>query len=634
MCGFYQERKAIMPRVQIIRTLEAGSILLFLIQALRVLFSVLFGIIYDQIFEGPMNAWLAVSLLLVIVAFLTPTLVPRRNTIRWLGAFAILAAIARVPMTINDATVRYWSALMVIAFASMYLFGFLQARHSLFLPGMIGALVADQLMRVAGDTYDVSLMRGWLAVQILWGIMICGSALRWSRGEEETSHGGLEWLGGLALGGFLFLETSLLSLPNGIARWSSTPYSIIAPLLIAVTLLPLQPTICIRLRQWSQSLTVRWCLAISLLAGICLGYFTKGAISCVGLFVAQAAGLAVLVRIFSGQPHGSYAKRGSLSLGLFLFLLLNFFNAFAFTYPYVLPIMRNMGWAIYLLAGFFLGVKLLLVQGEDESVSAQSHGAGVYALVTILVVAVAIGFAWPRTAQPLSSAGGLRSATYNIHYGYDDDWHFTLGEMARSIESAEVDVIALQEVDTGRMTSYCVDDAYYLSRRLGMNVAYLPAVEKLTGIALLYRGPESPSEYLLLTSLQEQTGIVHIRLNLSDNAMVDSYGIWMGLSDEDTMRQIREALTFIGNRERVTFGGDFNAEPDSPIVEAILAADFADPFLVLGIDPAPPTSPAIQPDSRIDYVWLRGLSPSAAQVSDSLASDHRMVVVEATLLER
>jgi endonuclease/exonuclease/phosphatase family metal-dependent hydrolase len=234
----------------------------------------------------------------------------------------------------------------------------------------------------------------------------------------------------------------------------------------------------------------------------------------------------------------------------------------------------------------------------------------------------------------LSNEDRLRSATYNIHYGYDDDWHFTLEKIAETIKAEDVDVIALQEVDTGRMTSYCVDDAYYLGRQLGMSVAYLPTVEKLTGIALLYRGPSAPPETMLLTSLQEQTGIVHVRLDLDKKEAVDSYGIWMGLSDEDTTQQIQEALAFIGDKERVTFGGDFNAELGSPVVDAILIAGFIDPFAALGMDPAPPTSPAIQPDSRIDFVWLRGLSISDAQVSDSLASDHRMVVVEAMLSHR
>ena len=52
------------------------------------------------------------------------------------------------------------------------------------------------------------------------------------------------------------------------------------------------------------------------------------------------------------------------------------------------------------------------------------------------------------------------------------------------------------------------------------------------------------------------------------------------------------------------------------------------PFTELGIDPAPPTSPAMNPASRIDFVWLRGLSIIRAWVSESLASDHRMVAVD------
>jgi endonuclease/exonuclease/phosphatase (EEP) superfamily protein YafD len=160
-----------------------------------------------------------------------------------------------------------------------------------------------------------------------------------------------------------------------------------------------------------------------------------------------------------------------------------------------------------------------------------------------------------------------------------------------------------------------------------MNVAYLPAVEHLTGIAVLYRGPEVAMDQRLLTSLQEQTGIIGVRLEAQGKSIY-AYGIWMGLSNEDTQRQITEALQFIGEKSPATFGGDFNARPNSPVTMAIEEADFVDPFVVLNITPAPATSPAINPKGRIDFVWLRDLTPLRAWVSDSLASDHRMVVVE------
>jgi endonuclease/exonuclease/phosphatase (EEP) superfamily protein YafD len=160
-----------------------------------------------------------------------------------------------------------------------------------------------------------------------------------------------------------------------------------------------------------------------------------------------------------------------------------------------------------------------------------------------------------------------------------------------------------------------------------MNVAYLPTVEHLTGIAVLYRGRPAEVRRQLLTSLQEQTGIVEVALHLGEDELY-AFGIWMGLSNEDTDRQIREALDFIGAAQPATFGGDFNAETGSDVIRAVEGAGFEDPFALLGLVPPPPTDPAVSPRSRIDYVWLRGLEPLGAWVADSIASDHRMVVVE------
>ncbi|HUV95484.1 MAG TPA: hypothetical protein VMX14_11755 [Anaerolineae bacterium] len=51
--------------------------------------------------------------------------------------------------------------------------------------------------------------------------------------------------------------------------------------------------------------------------------------------------------------------------------------------------------------------------------------------------------------------------------------------------------------------------------------------------------------------------------------------------------------------------------------------------LRLGGFPVAPTDPAESPYKSTDYVWLRGLDPTDARVLDSLASDHRVVVVGA-----
>ncbi len=94
------------------------------------------------------------------------------------------------------------------------------------------------------------------------------------------------------------------------------------------------------------------------------------------------------------------------------------------------------------------------------------------------------------------------------------------------------------------------------------------------------------------------------------------------------MNQVRAALDIIGDAKLALLGGDMNSEPGSPVYAAVQAAGFSDPFVVTGSLPAP-TDPAVHPSKRVDLVWARGLEPVAAVVSTSLASDHRLVVVEA-----
>jgi endonuclease/exonuclease/phosphatase family metal-dependent hydrolase len=621
-----------MMQHRLLRTLEATSIVLFSFHGLRVILSVMFGIIYDQVLLGPIDAWLVISNLLVVAVLLAPLLTPRRRLGKWLMVFSILAAISRVALTVNHAGVRYWGSLAVLASSGLYIAVLLKADRKIFVSGIVSALVVDQLLRSIGHSYDLSLRSGWLPIQALWGVIITVLAIRLGSSVEDDDgiSDGLGWLSGLALSGFLFLETSLLAIPNGVARWSSMPYPEVASLLIAISVAPIIPEVRYRLRLVCRVPTVRICLAALLFLGLMIGYFNQGAAAVIGLLVAQVVAITFLVFIFDNPETEPGPVGVILALGQFILLILNFFNAFAFTYPYVLPMMRGMGWVVFIVSGIMLGLGAVVPRSEAGGFSKNSVSMTPSLVIALVAIVITVIFSWPRPSQPLSTSGTLRVATYNIHYGYDDEWRYTLEEIAQTIEDADVDIVAMQEVDAGRMTSYSVDNALYLARRLGMNAAYLPTVEHLTGIALLYRGPRVPIDQRLLTSLQEQTGIVHVDLTLQ-NQHLHAYGIWMGLSDEDTERQIEEALDFIGDRSPAVFGGDFNAVMGSPVTEAIEGAGFIDPFTELGIDPAPPTSPAINPESRIDFVWLRGISAIDAWVSESIASDHRMVVVEVGL---
>jgi endonuclease/exonuclease/phosphatase family metal-dependent hydrolase len=614
----------------LLRLGEAISVTLFFLQALRVAFSVLFGIIYDQIFEGPMSAWLFISVGLLLAALLSPLAAPGSPRRRWLALTASLAAAARVAMTVNNATVRYWSSLVVLAAGALYLAALLTARRPTALPALISALAVDQALRTAGFTYDLSLRDWWLPVQAAWSLLIVLVAISLARRSAagDRSAGGLTYRAGLALGGLLFLETSLLSLPNAVARWTGFEYAVTAPLLALATLVVVVPRVRHGINDFIYTgLARRWVLLAVLVLAVMAGYFLSGPLPSLGLIIGQSCALVGAACLLDGRGPGARNPGPGLALGLGLFVILNFLNAFAFTYAYVLPPMRGMGWAIYLAA---IGALALGVMNQAPgSVPRAELAQRTWQVLAfgLVVLVVVIGFSWPVSADPLPDDGRLTAATYNIHYGYDDVWHLTLEDQVEAIRAASVDVIAMQEVDTGRMTSYAIDNAYFLARSLGMNAAYLPAIEHLTGIAVLYRGPVAPTRSSLVTSQQEQTGIVGVELG-SEGQTLNAFGIWMGLDDEDTLTQINEALEFIGGASPATFGGDFNAEPDEDVPQAVLAAGFDDPFTAYGDDPQYYSDPAIEPHKRIDFVWVRGLELIDGWVSDSLASDHRMVVIE------
>jgi endonuclease/exonuclease/phosphatase family metal-dependent hydrolase len=628
-----------------LRFIEATAVFLFTLQAIRVLFSVLFGIIYDAVFAGPMTPGVVVIHLLLLLAFLSPLFAPRRMVrLRWtLLVSALLISLSRILLTPNDPQARLYSSLLIVAAFGLYTATLLRQSSHTFPQALTAALAADQFFRALGNTFDITLRDGWLPYQAILSVALVGLSWRLfslARGEvEEASTQRLGLLGGLAIGAFLFLELSLLSFPNAVARWSGGNYAALAPALLLVTLLPLLPGIQRRQRHWQKmQSTTPWLwgtvLVLLTCASLGVGY------SVFGIRYSEIVGSAALLLsqflVLLALPGTLSGDRDRIGLGLavgnLLFLLLNFAYAFAFTYAYTLALFRGTGLPIVLvgaLAATLPAAVRRLPPPKQERPSQEMRWPALQWATAALLAVICAVFAWPPTLQMKEAGPSVRVGTYNIHYGYHTDWKFYLEEMVRTIEESGADIVALQEVDTGRTTSYGVDDALWLARRLRMGVVYQPTVEHLTGIALLYRFPLQRAEGQLLTSRLEQTAIVHAQVRVG-NESLDAYGIWLGLEPEERAAQLTDALEFIAGKGPAVLGGDFNSTPDSPVYHRLVEAGFSDPFVVAGFEPFP-TSPSESPKERIDYAWIRGLSAVDAQVLDSTASDHRMVVIEARL---
>jgi endonuclease/exonuclease/phosphatase family metal-dependent hydrolase len=614
---------------------ETTAVLVVFYQALRVLFSVLFGAIYDVLFAEtvPMTQ-VGLILIAVIAALLAPLIAPRqRGTLRATALVGgALVFLARIPLTLNDPQSRLIASIVIVAAAGVYLAARLRASPRDVVPSILLALVADQVLRAMGHTWDVTLRQAWWPWQIAISVLLCLLA-GWLFGQRQ-SEGAAQAPGwgvgtGLAWGGWLFLQTSLLVFPNATARWSGGAYWVLAslwPLLILAMWARGDPWTT--RRGWLDGLIF---LAL-LLAGLSLGYAATGLLAVAGLAVAQVASLVLLSScVLLPKPDQRERLGPALAVGGVLYLVLSFAYAFTFTYAYTLDLFRDLGLPVFLAAGLLAGLPALPLPAVETPVSGPSKtrllaiGAGGLCLVVLISIV-----AFPRQQPQPATGDSFRVATYNIHYGYDTVWHLSLEEQASTIEESGADVVMMQEVDTGRPTSYMIDDAMWLARRLGMREVYLPTMEHLTGIALLSRFPLLDTDALLLPSELEQTGIIWAELDV-DGESVNAFAIWMGLEPEERAHQLDAALPFLERHAGpAVFGGDFNSTPDSPVYARIDRVGFEDPFLALGLG-APPTDPAINPTKRIDFVWLRDLVPLEAQVLDSVASDHRLVVVEAGL---
>ncbi len=650
--------------LRLVRLLETTAVLLFFYQALRALFSLLFGLIYDAVFASQVPIAIVGGVIAaVILAFLAPLAAPRpaaapraavSQRLAMLGG-AVVVFLARIALTFDQYELRLATSILIVAATGFYLAVRLRGDRGHTAYGLILALVIDQLLRAAGHTMDPTLRLAWGPTQVLISLALClvSAGLAWRQRPAESGAGPrLGLLAGPVWGGWLFLQTALLAFPNALARWSGAdyvPFALTWPFVLVFTLLGNE--IWQTRRGWIDGLLVQ----VSLLAGLAVGYLLDGPAAFFGLLLAH---LAAAVALFSTFPdprgQGQDGKGGpgpALALGNLLFFLLHLAYAFTFTYPYTLDLFRGLGLPVFLLAALLVGLPLFRLPARAGRAPRPSiarcftvWGVGILVLAwTLLVVTPS----QPR--QKATAEGSFRAMTYNIHYGFDEGWHLRLEAQASAIEASGADVVMLQEVDTGRPTSYMVDDALWLARRLEMTEVYLPTIEHLTGIALLSRYPVSDSRTRLLPSELEQTGIIWALVDTvggrsngvgePETLQVNAFGTWLGLEPEERARQLDAALPFLADpsgsgadpdNSAAVFGGDFNATPDSPVYARIAAAGFVDPFLALGLDP-PPTAPAINPNKRIDFVWLRDLEPLDAEVPACTASDHRPVVVEVAL---
>jgi endonuclease/exonuclease/phosphatase family metal-dependent hydrolase len=245
----------------------------------------------------------------------------------------------------------------------------------------------------------------------------------------------------------------------------------------------------------------------------------------------------------------------------------------------------------------------------------------------------------------------VRLVTFNTHHGVGPDRRHDLPRLAKLLASVDADVLCLQEVDRHfGERSDDVDQALLLSRALGMQLAWGPAIDRPRpgddpprqyGNALLSRLP------ILISDVHPLPGAGEPRIALRTLVELDGGALWVTTThlttnspDERAAQVAAVAELHTEPMETGVIVGDFNADPDAPEL-GVLRQRFTDAWhLARARDDQAGwrfwsreeghTHPAGFPRRRIDQVWVSpGVAVAGAHVLDAEgASDHLPLVVD------
>ncbi|MDX2076783.1 MAG: endonuclease/exonuclease/phosphatase family protein [bacterium] len=557
---------------------------------------------------------------------------------------------------------RYWmlanmdlrpdviGAAITLGGALLYIVAIARHRGRIFPPMMILAFGIDQLFRAYGNTLDPSWGANYLNIQLILSVVtIVISAIAFfsqpldKPNAQEVSPDVtlITFWGGLSFGALLFLQVSLLALPNAIAGRATSDYTLlVAPTMVA-TLLPLMPTVRAYVRRFIglfDSGVRGWVWMLIAMLFIVIGTRLTGLIAGISLILAQFTISLLWWWLIRPKAQKERSLGGLwLIFGVLLFVLLYVGDIFTYEYafvrnfappldglnPIIPPLLRGfkgLGLGLLLLATFVACLPIV----QTRRRIAWSGGNPVLSVVTLILVvgmsAGAVYFARPPIIEPKLNPQQLLVLTYNIHGGYNEFFYPELALMANTIEFSGADVVLLQEVEIGRMTSFGVDQALWLARRLRMDVRVYAPNEGIQGLAILSRVPIVFADgYPLENSVATKTGLQRVQIRPDAN-VITIYNLWLDplldtggvVSVAELERGQQEQLSQIfrlvnthieqdGGTGRRIIGGTFNNIPSSDVIRS-MTRNFVDYFA----DDTPETTVTFIRTgvrARLDYLW-------------------------------
>jgi endonuclease/exonuclease/phosphatase family metal-dependent hydrolase len=672
-------------RRDLFRLLEAAFVGIFFVQAARFLFGTLYAHFNSADLVTRTADPAALSLpgvvlpatlqneLIVTGALLLLPLLSLIFNRLWLGPAiaAVVVAAGRVFMTANGGTpFGVYGAAAAVGGGLLYLAIIAVRRPSMFAPVLILGIAIDQLVRLYGNTVDftweVTFLEEQTAISLgLFLIAILTTVFeRTTVDPEGDSRGEIGGWGAFALAGILYLQFAVLGLANTLSNRVGMNYVVIAPWLVAATLIPLIGEVRGIARRFLGMFDGQfrgWVWTLLLMLLLVVGLRLNGVGAAAALLITQA--MIGLTAYWVVQPFAGRVNFTPFGMIIATALFLLFAGADLFTYEYafvrglaepaasLLRGFRGLGLAITLLAALFGGLPIILTRKRSAWRTANPLASLVAVALTIGAGVFAVSLARPTVVSIPTDTTLMRVVTLNLHGGFGLYFNHDLEEIATEIRKSGADVVLLQEADAGRLIGYGIDLPAWLGRTLNMQVTYFPTNEGLEGLAILSRLSIEREEGRLLTSSSRQTGVQFVRIIAPDGSPLDVYNAQLSLIfrggvltteelEAEQQQQIQEVVQFIELNgslpNRVVLGGTFNHQPDSDIYLYLVQQGYIDPFVDYAAERAVTLRRVNEPPVRVDYLWLRCrtpvgaacITPTGRAVTPLQASSHNLAIVQ------
>lgn len=684
-----------------LRTLEAFIIGLFTIQTVRFLYAALYADIssadlarrvrdtsaFENLPGYIESATVQQEINAALIAVLVPLLGLLLYRLRWSIPLAVAVCVTAREIVVETPQSNLLAAATVVGAGLLYL-TLIAIRRPRFVPIMIATGVAgDQIIRAyhstADPTFDpsfvVSLFGFGIEIdEFLLGVAIFTTLLSAitliiEREEErlpqyvKQPRGVLTVWGAIALGGLLFLQLTVLGLPNAAARWANVEYDLMLPLILMATLLPLVPEVRAQAGNFLSIFdgTYRgWLWGLMLALFLIIGRRFDGYVGAAVLTLAQFFSILTLWWMVR-QPEKSPRLNPTpvtILMSIVVVGVLAIGDYFTYDYAYVRPLaapfesvsdllanLRDFGLPLAILAAILACMPIIL----ERQIIPWRQGKILETLVSLLaVVLIVVNTTGAAVAEPVRRPvvpECLRIASYNLHGGYTQFFAPNLEQVAQTIERSGADIVLLQEVDAGLLRSGSTDQVRWLADRLNMNATFYPQTEALQGIAVLSRLDVSSESGARLTSPGAPAAVQYVTYRLDNTSDLHVYNAWLSLevaerngqpvplNAQDYVLQQEEVYRLVASnhfdpastaQDRVILGGTFNYDESSPLYDRWAETVFEDPFIGL-FDETRNTLYAVeQPGVRYDYIWLLNLDIRGFQIDQrSIYSDHRLSLV-------